>query len=141
MSNARTLTSRPTTYVTLSLGALSIGVITTQIWWRIPVETIGSPEDLLNLALAALLAFLTALVSRSAPLGPSLQRRLKPLSGLLLFLAIGEDIVDAGSFDFLDVPVTVLWLLAGLVPGWVRGISPNHRAPPMLICFRSIAKP
>jgi hypothetical protein len=70
MLNARTLTSRPITYVTLSLGALSIGVIATQLWWRIPVETLGSPEDILNLALAVLLAFLASLATVLFSLDP-----------------------------------------------------------------------
>jgi hypothetical protein len=37
------------------------------------------------------------------------------VSGLFLILAIGEYIVDAGSFDLLDPLTMMLWLIAGLI--------------------------
>jgi len=90
-----------------------------QIWWRVPLERLASPQDILSLALGVLLALSALVASRMVGSHSASQPILLTISGLFMILAIGEYILDAGP---VDIPISLLWLAPGFVlAGWSFG--------------------
>ncbi|TMJ37927.1 MAG: glycosyltransferase [Alphaproteobacteria bacterium] len=87
-------------------------IVTIQYWWKLPLERLGSPADILGLMLGLVLGFACLLLGfRAEPRSPA-GRAFTGMAGLFLALTLVEYIAEAGP---IDIPISFLWLMPALI--------------------------
>ena len=89
-----------------------IAILAAQYALRFPLESMGSPSDILSLVLGLLLAMACFAAGLFEAPGGSASRWAKCMAGLFLGLAVAEYFFDAGP---VDIPIAVLWLAPALI--------------------------
>ena len=92
-------------------------IVTIQYGWKLPLERLGSPADILGLMLGLALGFACLLLGfRAEPRSPA-SRAFTGMAGLFLALTLVEYVADAGP---IDIPISFLWLMPALILALTR---------------------